>query len=251
MSLLALLLLVLASQAAADHKGNEDDGDDEAGGDDGTGSRRDKDADDGRDRWDDEDDDDEDDGDERDHDGDDAGDDEEEDERRDRKSGHGKGRDRERDRPSPGDRDEADSDSPRTGPTAPIAPIGDGARDTGVEILPTALPGRVQFSFLITSADSTDAADGVTFEATLPDTGNSWSLAGPSVDGCRLEGPEERTLDCSFHGLAPGDVRLVQATSPLGRAPPWELVAEGAVLAPGDEDAGNDRARAGLGLLLA
>lgn len=225
LSLLAVLVLLLASQAAADgrgggrHDGPEGDEDDGRGRDrDGHGEDGGRDGSDGEEG--------EDDG----EDGDEGRRDKDpKEERRERNEGRDP-------RPSPREA------KPQTNGAPAIQRAL--RSDAGLAVLPTALPGRAQFSFVVSSVA---AADGLALRATMPDTGSPWTLSGPSAAPCRLDG---RALECAFEGLAPGDVRLVQATSAVARAPPWELVASGSVTTAGDATPGNDRARAGLGLLL-
>ncbi|MHB1262049.1 MAG: hypothetical protein ACYC2H_10080 [Thermoplasmatota archaeon] len=207
LSLLAFLLLILASQAVAGDKGDEGEEDEEGGRD---GHNR--------------------------HDGKERRHDDREDEDRGDEDGEGEGGRRHAGK-GMGDRDAQEMPRERESSRKQVS-------DAALTVLPTALPGRAQFSFL---ASSVAAADGMTLHATLPDTGSPWSLSGPSAATCRLAG---RVLDCVFEGLAPGDVRLVQAASSIARAPPWELVAEGAVATTDDAAARNNEARAGLGLLL-
>ncbi|HUR25827.1 MAG TPA: hypothetical protein VM327_07435 [Candidatus Thermoplasmatota archaeon] len=99
--------------------------------------------------------------------------------------------------------------------------------DAGLQILPTALRGRVQFSFLVATATAFDHA---TLTADLPDVGARWTLGGPAAEACTLTGLR---LACHFEGPLAGEVQLVQASAPVGRAPAWELVAEGRVRVAG------------------
>ncbi|MEA3166744.1 MAG: hypothetical protein QOJ26_1618, partial [Thermoplasmata archaeon] len=175
----------------------------------------------------------------------------------------GKKRTRHHDRPDDEREGEADeADEADAGPTnaagvvgvasgsAGGGPVRAAPSDLGLAILPTALPGRAQFSFLVSAVG---AFDGAQLSAALPDTGAPWTLSGPGAAACRLAGIQ---LDCTFDGFAPGDVRLVQASSPVARAPPWALSAAGQVgpaggnAAAGDAAPGNDEASADLGLLL-
>jgi hypothetical protein len=220
LSLLALLLLVLAAQAVADRGGHdgkrgwesrgaddrEDDDEDER--DEGQGSDRDED--DGRD-------DDGRDGDRRDGDGDE--------DREDRKV-------------------RGEAKMPRW-PGRGEATIPMPARDAAVQVLPTVLPGRIQFSFLVTAGAPHDAS---VLEADLPAA--AWTLSGPAAEACDLDGLR---LRCAFAGMAAGEVQLVQVSAPVARAPPWEMVAQASVSTDGgaaDAVPGNDAAAGRIGVLL-
>src|SRR5687768_15645196 len=218
-SLLALLLLALSGQAAADGDDDDEDHDDE---DDG----RDEDGEDGKNK-----------GKGRDH--DDRDDDRDEDASKDDDE------DEKDDRGDDGDR--------RKGKGGKARPSHGGggmqeslAQDASLQILPIALPGRVQFSFLVTNG----RPEPVTLAVDLPDVGGgTWALSGPGASSCDLRGLR---LGCDLGDLAAGEVLVLQASAPIGRAPPWELVAEGTLATGAGPDAvpGNDAAAGRIGLLL-
>lgn len=218
LSLLAFLLLLLATQAVADGDGDGDEG----------GRKGDRDKDRHEDRDDDSDDDKED------------KDDDEEDEDGEGRRGQKGGGEKEKDRKAGRAHEQA---SEHAGSAAEVAaPL-----DVGLTILPTALPGRAQFSFVVAASTSGET----TLVAQLPQTGRPWTLSGPGAAACDVAGLR---LACDFDRLVPGEVDLVQATSSLGRVPTWALTATGSV---GAGDAGasdavprNDAAAASLGLFL-
>src|SRR5688572_12011722 len=175
LSLLALLLLVLSAQAAADGDDDDDQDDDrDDGGKDG--KRKGKDRDHG-------------DRDAEDRDDDDEKDDDKDQEGDDRKGKGGKG------------------NAPRRGGDLRASR----AQDASLRILPTALPGRVQFSFLVAGGPSLEP---LALSVDLPDVGGAWTIAGPGAPSCDLDG---RQLSCDLGGLAAGEVPLLQASAPVGR----------------------------------
>jgi hypothetical protein len=242
-SLLVLLLLSLATQAAAD------DGDDERESKDrGDSKDHGKDGDRGEDRKGDDD---------RDDDREDREDDRDDDEgREDHKKERKHDKDEKRKAKGAPDRrgEERDGQSgdaipqapaqrpiPATQPRGTMPPP---PADAGVAILSTVLPGRITFTFLVSTAGPLGQAD---LDVSLPEAA-AWTVTGPGVQACDLVGAK---LACSFRGLAEGDVQLVQATTALREAPAWELVAQAAITTPGDPVPGNDAASSAVGLLLA
>jgi hypothetical protein len=180
--------------------------------------------------------------------GDKDGDDRDDDGKGDGKHG-AKHTDKDRDREGRGDggrgdRDERKGDRRDRAADADL-PRADLPRDARLQVLPMVLPGRVGFTFLVTT---TAAFEGVTLAAELPDIDGAWTISGPGADGCDLAGDD---LSCSFEGPAAGATQVVRLSAPA-RASPWELVADATLSAGegGDAVPGNDQGSARIGLFL-
>jgi hypothetical protein len=83
--------------------------------------------------------------------------------------------------------------------------------------------------------------------ADLPDLGEGWTVQGAGSSSCHIV---ELRLDCAFGDLAPGELRLLQATSAVGFAPQWEVKTTAQLAAGNDGTPGNDAATTVVGILL-
>jgi hypothetical protein len=146
-------------------------------------------------------------------------------------------------RDDPGHEDDRDEDGDGDGRhrQAPVALTGDAAVRQSVR----SDPGRLTYVFLVGGLGPL-VAKNVRLATTLPDVASDWSLEGLGADSCRLSGLE---LDCAFGDLAPGEIRLIQASGSIDVVPAWELRTT-AQLGGHDGHADNDAATTILGVLL-
>lgn len=203
--------------------------------DDGRGPREQKGRD-GQDRGDEED---RDDGDERDD--EDERDEDGDDDRRDRRKGKDRegagGKDRDREAPV-----KPVEPSRPTVPEVPVTLTGDAVVRQAVRTE----PGRLTY-VLVVGDVGTGIAEDVRLAAELPELGSAWGMVGAGSRACTLDGVR---LACSFGDLAPGEVRLLQLSSAVAAAPPWEVRTTAGLEAGNDRDAGNDSSTSVVGILL-
>lgn len=131
-------------------------------------------------------------------------------------------------------------------PSAHAAAMAGAPGDGGLTAVATSLPGRLQFSLVASAIGG--ALQSAHLEATLPEVGGAWSLAGPGAPDCTLSG---RQVSCDLPAMAAGDAELVQASAPVAVPPQWEPAVAAHLMAAGDFVAANDAASASVGILLA
>lgn len=110
-------------------------------------------------------------------------------------------------------------------------------------------PGRLTYLLLVGGLGPA-VADDVSLRADLPDLGGEWTLAGAASKACRTAGIEGLHLHCSFGDMAPGDLRLLEASSAVHLPPAWEVKTTTVLAAGNDGRPGNDSATSVVGILL-